>query len=270
MSLSEALALKIRRSALQMIHAGRSSHIGSVLSETDILAVLYSDILQVDPAAPDAPDRDRFVLSKGHAGAGVYATLAHSGFFSPNQLMQHYQNGSIFSGHVSHKGVPGVDLSTGSLGHGLSVATGFAMAAKKMQRPFYVWCLLSDGEMDEGSNWEALMSAARFGLNNLCAVIDYNKLQSLTSTTETMNLEPLKDKLLAFGWAVKEVDGHDHDALRTALDVRAAGSEKPTIIIAHTTKGNGVSYMENQVHWHYAPPNDDELAIALRDLEEKS
>lgn len=264
---STELALEIRKSALKMINAGKSSHIGSVLSEADILAVLYHSILNVDPNHPHDENRDRFVLSKGHAGAGIYAALAHSGFFSTNLLMQHYQNGSIFSGHVSHKGINGVELSTGSLGHGLSVAVGFALGAKKLGKSFNVWCLLSDGELNEGSNWEALMSAAHFKLNNLCAVVDYNKLQSLCSTQETMGLEPLVDKFTSFGWDVKEVDGHDHQQLQKAMDIRLVKPQKPLMVIAHTIKGKGVKFMENEVHWHYAPPTDQELSIALEQLE---
>lgn len=262
---SVEFAKELRCHALEMVHRGRSSHIGSVLSIADILAVLYNRILKVRPDWHDWPDRDRFILSKGHAGAGVYAALALAGFLEKSTLTEHYSNGSIFSGHVSHKGVPGVDFSTGSLGHGLSVATGMALGAKRRNLDFSVFCLLSDGEMNEGSNWEALMAAAHFRLSKLTAIIDYNKLQSLESTENTMGLEPLADKLSAFGWNVLEVDGHDHEALFNALSASDTDA-RPRAVIAHTTKGKGVSFMENEVHWHYAPPNDEQLQQAISEI----
>lgn len=266
--MSRKFANKLRQHALKMIFHGRSSHIGSVLSAADILAVLYSKILNINPKKPNWDDRDRFILSKGHAGAGVYAALALSGFFPERELSKHYSNGSVFSGHVSHKGIPGVEMSTGSLGHGLSVGVGMALSAKKMEKSFRVFVLLSDGELDEGSNWEAFMSAAHFHLNNLVAIIDYNKLQSLASIEETMTLEPLKEKFHAFGWSVFEVDGHDHSQLINTLETAVKSTDKPSVLIAHTIKGKGVSYMENQVHWHYAPPNQEELEKALAELGE--
>ncbi len=263
-------ARELRCHALEMVHAGQSSHIGSVLSVADILAVLYSSILEIKPESPSWPQRDRFILSKGHAGAGVYAALALAGFFSPNRLKEHYANGSIFSGHVSHKNVAGVDFSTGSLGHGLSVATGMAINAKRRNLDFNVYCLLSDGELNEGSNWEAFMAAAHFGLKRLTAIIDYNKLQSLESNTKTINLEPLADKLTAFGWCVIEVEGHNHKDLHAALSKQHKQNEAPVVVIAHTTKGKGVSFMENEVRWHYAHPNAEQLAAALKEVRDQS
>ena len=193
------LAKNIRKHVLRMTSKGKSSHVGSALSIADILAVLYSNI-NVNPKNPLDPKRDRFILSKGHAGAAVYAVLAELGYFSKEILDTHYQDGSILSGHVSHKGVPGVEFSTGSLGHGLSVACGFALAAKRKSLNFKSYALLSDGELDEGSNWEAILFAPHHNLDNLTCIVDYNKLQSLTTVKETLNLEPLKDKIKSFGW----------------------------------------------------------------------
>jgi len=197
-----AMAHRVRRHVLEMTSRGRSSHVGSALSMTDIITVLYGHMMRFDAANPKAADRDRFILSKGHAGAAVYATLAECGFFDTDMLKNHYQNGSIFSGHVSHKGVPGVELSTGSLGHGLGVATGMAMAAKRQGKDHRVYALLSDGECDEGSNWEAIMFAAHHKLSNLTVAVDYNKIQSLASVADTLALEPFADKWTSFGWPV--------------------------------------------------------------------
>lgn len=264
---SRALALGIRRHVVDMTMRGNSSHVGSALSCADIIAVLYARFLNVDPADPQDPDRDRFVLSKGHAGAAVYAALALRGFFPVEWLEQHYQNGSRMSGHISHKGIPGVEVSTGSLGHGLPIATGMALAGKLDGRAYRTVCVLSDGECDEGTTWEAAMFAAHHQLNRLTAVVDYNKIQSLGSVEETLALEPFADKWRAFGWAVAEVDGHDHDSLGEAL--RRDAGEGPRVVIAHTTKGKGVSFMENSVLWHYRSPQGDEYAAARAELGEQ-
>jgi transketolase len=232
----------------------------------DILAVLYGAVLRVDPAAPKWPDRDRFILSKGHAGAGVYAALAERGFFPVEKLMDHYQDGSDLSGHVSHKGNPGVELSTGSLGHGLPVGAGMAFAAKLDDAKHRVVVMLSDGECDEGSNWEAALFAAHHGLQQLIAIVDYNKIQSLGPVVDTIGLEPFADKWRAFGWGVMEVDGHDHKALLSTLSSLPAEPGKPTCVIAHTVKGKGVSFMEHSVLWHYRSARGDELAAAEREL----
>jgi transketolase len=263
---TRAMALAIRRHAVRMTHLGKSSHVGSVLSLADILAVLYGRVMTLNPAEPRCAKRDRFILSKGHAGAGVYAALAERGFMPREQLDTHYQNGSKLSGHVSHKGVPGVELSTGSLGHGLSVGTGMALAAKLADRSNRVFVLLSDGECDEGSNWEAIMFAAHHHLDNLVVAVDYNKIQSLDTVANTLALEPFADKWRAFGWHVAEVDGHDHDALLTQLDVPAGERGQPSVVICHTIKGKGVSFMENQVLWHYRTPQGDEFAAAAAEL----
>lgn len=259
------LALQLRRHVVRMCKTGGSSHVGSALSIADIVAMLYGAVLRVDPADPGWADRDRFILSKGHAGACVYAALAECGFFPTSALAGHYRNGSRLSGHVSHKGVPGVELSTGSLGHGLGVGAGMAMQLRRMGGSQRVYVLLSDGECDEGSVWEAALFAAHHRLSGLCAVIDYNKLQSLGPVEETIALEPFADKWRAFGWDVIETDGHDHMELARAF-AAAAGADGPSCIIAHTVKGCGVSFMENQVLWHYRAPQGDEFVAAMREL----
>lgn len=264
---TEAFARKIRRHAVRMTSLGGSSHVASILSMADIIAVLYGTILKVDSGNPEWPDRDRFILSKGHAGAGIYAALAEKGFFPVSQLDTHCQNGSSLSGHISHKGVPGVELSTGSLGHGLSVGSGMAYGAKLDKKCHRVFVVLSDGECDEGSNWEAILFASHHKLDNLIAVIDYNKIQSLLPVSETLGLEPFASKWESFGWAVAEVDGHDHDALKKFFSSLPFIPGKPTCVIAHTTKGKGVSFMENSVLWHYRSPKGQELEAALRELE---
>lgn len=263
---TEDLASRIRRHALRMTSRGGSSHIGSVLSMADIVAVLYGAVLRVDPRNPSAAGRDRFILSKGHAGAGVYAALAERGFFPIEKLSTHSEDGSDLSGHVSHKGIPGVELSTGSLGHGLPVGTGMAYAAQLDKRSHRVFVLLSDGECDEGSNWEAILFASHHRLDNLVVIVDYNKIQSLKPVAETIQLEPFADKWRSFGWAVAEVDGHDHAALRGALSALPHTPGRPTCVLAHTVKGRGVDFMEHSVLWHYRTARDDEFDAALHQL----
>ncbi|HUQ47311.1 MAG TPA: transketolase [Gemmatimonadaceae bacterium] len=263
---SAELALQIRKHAVRMTNLGGSSHVGSVLSMADIVAVLYGGVLRVDPSNPARPDRDRFILSKGHAGAGIYAALAETGFFSTELLEKHCADGSVLSGHVSHRGVPGVELSTGSLGHGLSVGAGFAYGGKLDNKTHRAFVLMSDGECDEGSTWEAAMFASHHKLDNLVAIIDYNKIQSLAPVSETLTLEPFADKWEAFGWSVVEVDGHDHSSLYASLSTVPRAKGKPTCVIAHTTKGKGVSFMERSVLWHYRTPRGSEYDEALNEL----
>lgn len=258
-------AANIRVTALQMVTRAKASHIGGALSITDILAVLYGQVLHVQPDAPDLPARDRFILSKGHCCVSVYAALALRGFFPREELQTYAQNGSRLMSHISHK-VPGVEFSTGSLGHGLPFGTGKALAAKKRGAAWRTFVLLSDGELDEGSNWEAIMFAAHHQLDNLVAIVDYNKLQSLGTNESTLRLEPLADKFAAFGWSVREIDGHDHAALQQALDSVPWEPGKPSMLIAHTTKGKGVSFMENKVEWHYKSPNAEQLAQAIAEI----
>ena len=265
----EVLAWLIRRNALEMTHISRGSHIGSVFSVAEIIAVLYSGVLNVDPRNPRKPDRDRLILSKGHAGSAVYAALAETGFFPVEQLKTHYANGSILSGHVSHKGVPGVEVSTGSLGHGLGVGTGMALGAKMDGDTWRTWVVLGDGECDEGSVWEAALQAAQYGLDRLCAIVDYNHMQSLFTVEETLRLEPFESKWRDFGWNAMSVNGHDVRALQDAFAWAKdqAGSGKPSVILAHTVKGKGVSFMENNILWHYRTPQGEEYEAALRELE---
>ncbi len=265
---TESFAKSIRLKALEMTSLGKSSHIGAILSMTDIVAVLYGKVLDIDPNDPNKPDRDRFILSKGHAGAGVYAALGLRGFFSEDVLKTHYQDGSILSGHVSHKGIPGVEFSTGSLGHGLPVATGMALAAKRKGKTHRVFTILGDGECDEGSIWEAALNACHHGLDNLTVIIDWNKIQSLTWCEETLKLEPFADKWRSFGWEVREVDGHNHGELIDALESLPWTQGKPSVLLAHTVKGRGVSFMENQVLWHYRTAQGDEYTAAKKELED--
>jgi len=265
---SSDLARSARRHVVRMTSLGRSSHVGSCLSVIDILAVLYASTLRVDPARPDWPTRDRLVLSKGHAGAALYAVLAELGFFPSSVLDTHYADGSRLSGHVSSVDVPGVELSTGSLGHGLAVSAGMAFYAQRCDEPWRAVAVMSDGECDEGSVWEAALFAAHHRLGNLQVVVDYNGLQSLTTVSETLALEPFADKWRAFGWDVVEVDGHDHDALALALGPSVDVRSPPRCVLAHTVKGKGVSFMENQVLWHYRSPQGEELTAALAELAE--
>ena len=263
------LAWLIRRNGLEMTHLSRGSHIGSVFSAAEITAVLYASVLHVDPADPKMPDRDRMILSKGHAGSAVYSALAETGFFPVEELKEHYANGSRLSGHVSHKGVPGVEVSTGALGHGLAVGAGLALGAKMDGASWRTYVVLGDGECDEGAVWEAALQAAQFGLDRLIAVVDYNHMQSLDFVDKTLRLEPFEAKWRDFGWNAETCDGHDTDALKQAFDRAAAnaGSGKPSVILANTVKGKGVSFMENNILWHYRTPQGEEYEAALRELE---
>jgi len=249
-----------------MTHRAKSSHVGTSLSIADLLAVLYGGALRVDPGRPDAPDRDRFILSKGHGCAALYATLAEGGFFPLEWLDTYCQDGSRLAGHITHYGVPGVEVSTGSLGHGLSIGCGMALAGKREERPYRVFVLLSDGECDEGSTWEAALFAPHHCLDNLVAIVDYNKIQAFGTVKEVLDLEPLADKWRAFRWAVQEIDGHDYSQIDNALTSIPFEPGKPSCIVAHTIKGKGVSFMENQLAWHYKSPNAEQLAQALAEL----
>ena len=266
---SRKLAYQIRRHCLDMTSRGGTAHIGSIFSMADILGVLYADVLHHNPQNPKMPERDRLVLSKGHAGAGIYAALAECGYFPVENLELHCQNGSIFSGHVSHKGVPGVEISTGSLGQGMPMAMGMAMAAKMSGQSHRVYCIIGDGECDEGAVWESALIANQYKLDNFIVTIDFNKFQSLAPVEDTIALEPLDGKWTSFGWHTIRVNGHDHDALHRAYEeARAAlGGGKPIVIIADTVKGKGVSFMENTVLWHYRTARGEEYDAALKELE---
>lgn len=259
----QRLAKQIRLHALNMTHRAKSSHVGSSFSMAEILAVLYGNVLNITPETVQSADRDRLILSKGHACAAQYAVLAECGFFPLDWLESFYHNGAKLPGHATAQGIPGVEVSTGSLGHGLPIAAGMALAGKRDENPFRVYCILSDGECDEGSNWEAALFAPHHELDNLTVVIDYNKIQSLGSTSEVMSLEPLGEKWTAFGWNVCEVDGHDVQALSDAF---ASHNAKPTCVIAHTVKGKGISFMEDNLLWHYRTPQGEEYERALIEL----
>ncbi len=261
------LARQIRINSVKMVACSNSSHIGSSLSIADILAVLYTDVLHINPQKPNWVERDRFILSKGHAAASLYAVLSLRGFFPLSWLEQYGRKGSLLLGHVSHH-VPGVELSTGSLGHGLPIGCGLALAGKCDNRPYRVFVILSDGECDEGSNWEAALFAAHHKLDNLTAIIDANKLQGFGRVNDVLNLEPFAEKWAAFNWAVREVDGHDHSALQQLLHAVPFRADHPNLIIAHTIKGKGVSYMEDRLSWHYKSPNTEQLELAMQELVE--
>ena len=263
---SEQLAWLIRRHGVEMTHISHGSHIGAILSVADIIAVLYNDVANISPANLRDENRDRIILSKGHAGAAIYAALAEKGFFGREELKTHYADGSRLSGHVSHKGVPGVEFSTGSLGHGACVAAGMALNAKLDKKPYYTYAIVGDGECDEGSIWEMALFANQFKLNQLVVIVDHNKMQSLDFCENTLSLSPFAEKWKAFGWNVLDIDGHSHEELRRAFS-EAKQSDKPTVIIANTVKGKGVSFMEFDILWHYRFPHDgEEYDGALKEL----
>jgi transketolase len=262
----EALAKEIRRFSVIMAHDTNTSHTGGALSMADILAVLYSGVINITPDSTTNPNRDRFILSKGHCCASLYSVLAIKGFFGIDKMMKGYgRDGSQFFTHVSHK-LNGIELSTGSLGHGLPVAAGMALGAKTQGKNFDVYCLVGDGELDEGSNWEAIMFAAHNKLDNLCLIVDKNKIQALGDTKDILCLDPLDDKFKAFQWNVIRINGHDIDSIITAFENFKKTNSKPTVIICDTIKGKGVSYMENMLKWHYSAPNDELLNQALEEL----
>lgn len=259
------LAKKIRLSVLEMIHKSGASHIASTFSIVDIIAVLYEDILRYNSKDPNFEKRDRFILSKGHAGSSIYAVLAEKGFLSKENLNTYYQNGSRLSGHISHKDVPGVEVSTGSLGHGAGIAAGIALALKLKLNQSKVYTLIGDGECNEGAIWELAMFCAHHKLDNFVLIIDQNKFQALGKTKEILDISDLEKRFTSFGWDVLEVDGHNHKDLKNSFHTHR--HEKPLCIIADTIKGKGVSFMENNLLWHYRDPQDDFYRKAKRELE---
>ena len=264
---SEQLAWLIRRHGVEMTHISHGSHIGAILSVADIVAVLYNDVANISPENLKDENRDRIILSKGHAGAAIYAALAEKGFFDREELKTHYADGSRLSGHVSHKGVPGVEFSTGSLGHGACVAAGMALNAKLDKKPYYTYAIIGDGECDEGSIWEMALFANQFKLNQFVVIVDHNKMQSLDFCENTLSLAPFAEKWKAFGWNVLDIDGHNHDELRAALNAAKQSTDKPTVIIANTVKGKGISFMEFDILWHYRFPHEgEEYDGALQEL----
>jgi len=261
-----AIAGRIRGQLVRMSHTARAPHLGSALSCVDILVCAYWGLLEIDPRRADHPARDRLILSKGHAAAALYATLAERGFFAQDLLTTYGQAGSRLPEQFSPGCLPGVEAATGSLGHGLSLGLGMALAARIMGRTYRVCVVLSDGECNEGSVWEAAMFAAARGTDNLIAVVDYNGWQATGRSREIMALDPLQAKWEAFGWSTCEVDGHDLAALTAAMNAATTSPGKPQAIIARTIKGKGVSFMENDNNWHYRIPNQDELRAALAEL----
>ena len=260
------IARNIRKDIVSMIHTSKSGHPGGSLSAVEILTALYFDEMNIDINDCKMEDRDRFVLSKGHAAPVLYATLANKGYFDKEELNGLRKINRMLQGHPDMKGTPGVEMSTGSLGQGFSVACGMAMASKLDNAPWRVYTLLGDGEVQEGIIWEAAMSAAHYKLDNMVAFLDYNGLQIDGKTEDVMNIGPIFDKFKAFGWNVIEIDGHDFDQIFAALDMAKETVGKPTIIIAKTIKGKGVSFMENEAMWHGTAPSDSDLERALLDL----
>lgn len=258
----------MRRTSLQMVHDARLGHPGGDLSAADILAALFTSVLRIDPLNPRMPDRDRFIMSKGHCSAALYAALSERGFFPRAWLADYMKPLSMLNGHPDRNKVPGVEANTGPLGHGLPISVGIAKAAKITGGAWKTFVLTGDGELQEGSNWEAAMAAAQFGLDNLTVIVDRNRLQQGDETERTVGLEPLADRWRAFGWAVRELDGHDMDGLiRTFREVPFEAG-RPNCVIAHTHKGRGVSFMEDRVEWHHRVPTTEELAAALAELGE--
>jgi transketolase len=265
--MTRELAVRAAKQIVQLAHDNKASHVGGALSVVDILAVLYGSILQYNPLQSGEDSRDRFFYSKGHACTALYAILHEVGFYDKVMLDSFTKDGSYLTSHVNHR-VPGVEWSTGSLGHALNVACGTALAAVRKKAAWKVIALLSDGELDEGSNWEAILFAPHHRLSNLTLIVDYNKIQSFGTVKEVLNLDPLCDKFTAFGWEVVETDGHDHAALHQIFS-QPAHPAKPRAVIANTVKGKGVPFMENELAWHYKSPDANQLKEALHALENK-
>ncbi|AHM55707.1 putative transketolase N-terminal section [Peptoclostridium acidaminophilum DSM 3953] len=261
-----SVAANVRRNIIEMLHESGSGHPGGSLSAVEIVTALYFDEMNIDPENPNKENRDRFVLSKGHAAPVIYSVLAERKYFDKSELMKLRKTGAMLQGHPDMKGTPGIEMSTGSLGQGFSAACGMAMASKLDGSPWRVYALLGDGEVQEGLVWEAAMSAAHYKLDNIVAFLDNNGLQIDGKNEEVLGVDPLAEKFKAFGWNVFEIDGHDFDQIFTALDAAKSAAGRPTMIVSKTVKGKGVSFMENQAGWHGKAPNAQEREIALRDL----
>ena len=260
------IATLMRADIIEMLAAAGSGHPGGSLSATDILAVLYFDKMNIDPSNPEWPDRDRLVLAKGHAAPALYAALAQRGYFPREDLITLRKSSSYLQGHPNMQTTPGVEMSTGSLGQGLSVANGMALAGRLDGRDYYVYCIMGDGEIEEGQVWEAAMSAGHYGLDHVIAFVDHNHLQIDGNNDEVMTVNPIEDKFRAFGWNTMTIDGHDYQAISDAIDQAKAQVGKPTLIVAETIKGKGVSFMENQVGWHGVAPTAEQAEQALAEL----
>ncbi len=263
----EIKAYNIRKNAVTAVYSASSGHPGGSLSSADLMAVLYFDEMNVDPKNPKMEDRDRFVLSKGHCSPALYGTLAEAGFFDKEELKTFRHIDSRLQGHPDMKHIPGVDMSTGSLGLGISAACGMALSAKAYKKDYRVYALLGDGEIEEGQVWEAAMYAPHYKLDNLCIFVDLNGLQIDGSTAEVMNSSPLDKKFEAFGWNTLTIDGHNYDEIKKALRDARGAKGKPTAVIMKTVKGKGVSYMENSVKWHGVAPNEEEYEKAISELD---
>jgi transketolase len=262
----ERIARRIRCHVVRTISEAGAGHPGGSLSEADILTALYFHVMRVDPQRPDWEDRDRFVLSKGHGAAGLYAILTERGYFSPELLKTFGRINSALQVHPDMHMIPGIEISTGALGQGLSAALGIALAARLDGKTFHVNCLIGDGESQEGQIWEAAEAAAHYKVDNLTVILDYNGVQLMGPVSEIMEVAPVADKWRSFNWAVMEVDGHDMRQIITALETAREIKGKPCIVVAHTVKGKGVSYMEGKSAWHGKSPNEEQLARALADL----
>lgn len=262
---SHELAWKIRRHAIEMTHISNGSHIGAALSIADIVAVLYTYFVDIEQIKNKAKERTRVVLSKGHAGAAIYSALAEKGLLPVEELLTHYANGSRLSGHVSHKGVPGVEISTGSLGQGVCMAAGLALAGKKDKLAYRTFAIVGDGETDEGSVWEMALFARQQQLNKFTIIIDHNRMQGLGDTSKVLDMLDIKKKWEVFGWNVLKINGHDHEALKKALEM--VDATRPTCVIADTIKGKGISFMENNNVWHYRAPQGEDYTKAIAELE---
>jgi transketolase len=263
----EEIARNVRKGIIEEVYAGKSGHPGGSLSCADILTVLYFNQMNINPKEAKSPSRDRFVLSKGHASPALYSTLANRGYFDKKELLTFRGIDSILQGHPDMKNIPGVDMSTGSLGQGLSVANGMALASKLINNKARVYCLVGDGEIEEGQIWEAAMSAAHYNLDNLCLIIDNNNLQIDGTVQEVMSSYPIDEKFRSFGFHVISIDGHNIQQLIEAFDSAKTVKQKPTVIIAKTIKGKGVSYMEGRVQWHGKAPNEEQYNQAIEELE---
>ena len=261
-------ANELRVLILEMVIRAGGGHIGGAYSIIEVITALYFRVLNHDPQNPSWSDRDRLLFSKGHGCLALYAALAEAGYFEKERLEKFCVDGGLLPGHPEREFVPGVEITSGSLGHGLSIGVGMALAAKIDKKKYHVYVVLSDGELNEGSTWEALMSGSQFSLDNLTAIIDSNKFISLGSISEIMNIEPLSERLRDFGWAVDEIDGHDINQIVSSIEKVPFESGKPSAIIANTVKGKGVSFMENVPMWHYRAPNKEEAELALRELKE--
>jgi len=263
----EKLATRTRIRSLQMVHRAKLGHPGGDFSAADILAALYGAVLRIDPSAPHAPNRDRFIMSKGHCSGALYATLAGAGFLTDGDLDTYMAALSKLNGHPDRNKIPGVEANTGPLGHGLPIAVGCALAAKMNKAAWRTYVLVGDGELQEGSNWEAGMCAAQYMLDNLVLIIDRNCIQQGDFTENTICMEPMAERWRSFGWNVREIDGHDMQTLVGTLQAAPFAVGKPSCVLAHTIKGKGVSFMENLPSWHHHVPTDDELQRAIGELE---